>query len=122
MGGKTIQQLGFGYVLFPVLGNAVVLVTLAVLINGAFRWRRYPTVLTKGARAATTSAQIDAGAPTHEEIVAAVKSLDSFVDISEEDLVRLTDLLTRRNRRLEPKTISRNTATHVNHFGGAQHN
>ncbi len=42
MGGSAIEQLGFGFVLFPVLPNALVLVGLAVLLNGPFPARRYP--------------------------------------------------------------------------------
>ncbi len=98
MGGNAIHQLGFGFVWFPVLSNAVVMVMFAVLLNSAFRWRRYPAILTPSPKPAVSSAQVDEGVPTHEEIVAALKSLDSFVDISEEDLVRLTERLTRRTR------------------------
>lgn len=83
MGGEAIHQLGFGFVLVPVLANALVMVLLAVLLNSFFPWRRYPASLI---RPTPDSEPQD---PSHTEIIAAVRSLDSFVDITEEDLVRL---------------------------------
>jgi len=94
MGGETIRSLGFGYVLLPVLANAAVMVALAIAYNFAFRWRRYPAILSRPPKpkgeVKTTSTVPQ---PTHEEVAAAIRSLDSFVDISEEDLLRLVRAL-----------------------------
>lgn len=95
MGGSAVRDLGFGFILFPVLTNALVLVVLAVILNGAFRWRRYPAFLNADNRPAHPASN-PAVSPTHEEVVTAIRSLDSFVDISEEDLLRLTERLSRR--------------------------
>ena len=84
------MDLGFKFVLTPVLANAVAMVLLAVLINYAFRWRRYPASLHH--RKPTSVPE-----PTHEEVVNALRSLDSFVDVSEHDLLQLVQLL--RNKR-----------------------
>ncbi|MCE7982008.1 MAG: hypothetical protein DYG89_12500 [Caldilinea sp. CFX5] len=93
MGGNAIRQLGLRFVLFPVLANALVMVTLAVLLNRAFPWRRYPI----GWHVAPPKPLTATGTtPTHAEVVAAIKSIDSFVDISEEDLLRLTEILSKR--------------------------
>ena len=91
LGGRAIRDLGFQFVLFPVLANAVAMVLLAVLINFAFGWRRYPAAL----RRSTAPA---AAAPTHAEVLAAIRSLDSFIDIDETDLVRLATLLSNHPR------------------------
>lgn len=45
IGGSAIRQLGFWFVLFPVFTNALVMVVLAVVINNAFKGRRYPVGL-----------------------------------------------------------------------------
>ncbi|MEI6211623.1 MAG: HPP family protein [bacterium] len=90
MGGKAIHALGYGFVIFPVLVNAVIMVLLAVLINFAFRWRRYP------ASRRSVRSCIVAPVSTHAEVLAAVRSLDSFVDITEQDLVQLTETLSHR--------------------------
>lgn len=92
MGGSAIHQLGFSFVLFPVLTNAVVMVLLAVLINYAFHWRRYPNAF-HHRPAPQPSIAKDESSPTHEDIIAAIRSRDSFVDISEDELIELVELL-----------------------------
>lgn len=69
------------------------MVTLAILINSVFKWRRYPAILNRPAPSPVREPTTETPPPTHEEVLAAVKSLDSFVDISEEDLLRLVELL-----------------------------
>lgn len=93
MGGSAIHQLGFRFVLFPVLTNAVVIVALAVLINGAFKWRRYPASLNRSSKSPLAEPTEEELALTHQRVREVVRSLDSFVDISEDDLVRLAELL-----------------------------
>lgn len=83
IGGPAVHALGFRYVLCPVLLNAAVMVALAVALNYPLTWRRYPAALRPPAP----------DAPTHAEVVAAVRSLDAFVDVSEDDLLRLVALL-----------------------------
>jgi CBS-domain-containing membrane protein len=93
MGSETIRNLGFGYVLLPVLANAAVMVALAFVYNFAFRWRRYPAILSRPPEPVGAGRSVAGELPTHEEVAAAVRSLDSFVDISEEDLLRLVQVL-----------------------------
>lgn len=90
-GGETIRALGFHFVFFPVLANALVMVALAVAFNAFFGWRRYPAIFNRAARAAPATPA--APRPSHEEVVEALRALDSFVDITEEDLVRLYQIL-----------------------------
>ncbi|SKA77961.1 HPP family protein [Prosthecobacter debontii] len=94
IGGPMIRELGFGFIVWPILINALWMVLLAILLNAAFRWRRYPAkwVRPKAAQPTAPTPQ----EPTHEEIVHALKSLDSFVDITEDDLLRLCQILSRR--------------------------
>lgn len=89
MGGPAIRALGLHYVFVPVMMNAVMMVAIAILFNGGFSWRRYPAALV---RSPATSGEAPA-APTHDDVVAAIRSLDSFVDVSEDDLLRLTEKL-----------------------------
>lgn len=89
IGGPAIHDLGYGFVLFPILINATLMVALAVLINVCFSWRRYPAFLNRRPAPRTPLRP----GPSHEEIVAALKRLDSFVDITEDDLVRLCQML-----------------------------
>jgi CBS domain-containing membrane protein len=43
--GDTVHQLGFHYVLTPVMWNASVILLVALVFNYPFRWRRYPVAL-----------------------------------------------------------------------------
>ena len=96
MGGEAIRDLGLTFVLFPVLTNALVMVLLAVLINSPFPWRRYPASLNAPHLPSRVTARTSSET-AHEEVLAAIRSLDSFVDISEEDLTYLAELLTRHS-------------------------
>jgi CBS-domain-containing membrane protein len=43
VGGDVVHQLGFQFVLTPVLLNATTILLVALLFNYPFPWRRYPT-------------------------------------------------------------------------------
>lgn len=90
IGGKVVEQWGYTYVLFPVLTSAVLLVILASVINAPFPWRRYPSLLARPVKPATAKPP---ASPSHDQILAAMRELDTFVDISEEDLVQLVERL-----------------------------
>lgn len=97
IGGPAIHDMGFHFVLFPVLTNAALIVAIAVLFNYAFRWRRYPVAL---------APVRDADLPpryTHTEIEAAMRELGSFVDIREEDLLRLLSIIEENQKTTRPK-------------------
>ena len=107
LGGASVHSLGYQYVLTPVLMNVVILFALAVAFNYAFAWRRYPAYL------ARMSKRKEAGAPQapspieHSDFVYALSQLDSYVDVSEEDLLRIYTLATgqAQRRHLTPGQI-----------------
>jgi CBS-domain-containing membrane protein len=87
LGGETVHALGYGYVLSPVLLNVVVLLTVAVAFNYPFAWRRYPQCWHRRSSAAA-GADEERMIP-HGNLVYALSQLDTFVDVSEEDLQRI---------------------------------
>jgi CBS domain-containing membrane protein len=87
--GPAVHDLGWSFVWRPVMLDALCIVAVAVLFNWPFPWRRYPAALVRRPAPAPAAA----GGPTHEEIVAAMRSIDTFIDVSEDDLVRLYRLL-----------------------------
>lgn len=93
VGGAGVRSLGYGFVVRPVLLNVVTILAVAVLFNGLFPWRRYPSVL---ARRRTSPAVAAERAPTHDDVVAALREIGSFVDITEEDLAHLYRMLAAR--------------------------
>jgi CBS-domain-containing membrane protein len=87
LGGETVHALGYGYVLSPVLLNVVVLLSVAVAFNYPFAWRRYPQCWHRRSSEAADTAE-DRMIP-HGNLVYALSQLDTFVDVSEEDLQRI---------------------------------
>lgn len=49
VGGEAVHQLGYQYLLTPVLFNAVTILLIAVLFNYPFHWRRYPAIFRRQA-------------------------------------------------------------------------
>ncbi len=91
--GNEIHRLGFGYVLNPVLLNVLSMLVLALLFNNAFPWRRYPAALMKRHHHVQASGRLpEQSELTQEDFEAAMHKLNTFVDISSEDLIELVDL------------------------------
>lgn len=88
IGGTAVTSRGFAFVVEPVLLNAVLMVAIAVAFNWFFPWRRYPRRL---ALDRTPPAAVNAA--EHARVLAALRSMDSFIDITEDDLVLLAHLL-----------------------------
>ena len=111
--GQAIHELGYRFIVFPILTNATAMIFAAILINGAFRWRRYPAALIEPVEPLPPDHTFDESLPTHDEILAALRSLDSFVDISEDDLLRLTSLLAHRrdDKKCQDSTAPRSAPT-----------
>ncbi len=87
LGGETVHALGYGYVLSPVLLNVVVLLAVAVVFNAPFAWRRYPQSWHRRSKAGAAPAP-EPMIP-HSNLVYALSKIDTFVDVSEEDLQRI---------------------------------
>ncbi|HET9700085.1 MAG TPA: HPP family protein [Burkholderiales bacterium] len=102
IGGPAVQQLGYGFLATPVLLNVVTLILAATAFNSLFPWRRYPASLARLPGDAPPSAPVAYGPITHEDFVYALSELDSFIDVSEEDLVRIYQLATRHARAAQP--------------------
>lgn len=98
IGGTQIRDLGFEYLVNPVLLNTLTIFALALLFNWFFDWRRYPACLT--AKTSKTADQHETYAPiSHADLVYALSQIDSFIDVSEADLLRIYRLATGRKVR-----------------------
>jgi CBS-domain-containing membrane protein len=97
IGGDAVTALGYGYVLAPVLENVLLLSAAGFLFNFPFRWRRWPAALVRAPVTAPPPAPVAGAGPTleHADLVYALTEIDSFIDVSEGDLLRIYDLATR---------------------------
>ncbi|MBK9956111.1 MAG: HPP family protein [Rhodocyclaceae bacterium] len=98
MGGDTVRALGYGFVAAPVMLNVLIILSVAIVFNFLFPWRRYPVFLMR----AMAPARPEPGyaAISHEDFVYALTQMDSFIDVSEEDLLRIYALATGRHQDL----------------------
>ncbi len=94
MGGTAVHDLGYYFVLYPVLLNAFVMLLLAIAINYPFTWRRYPAFLVR--RNEATGTNSPPASEVHGHVLAAFRSVDSFIDVSEDDLLYLAENIAAR--------------------------
>ena len=96
IGGAQIHALGFEYLITPVLVNTVAILITALLFNYAFKWRRYPSYLASKNRKLIATTEVY-GPINHADLVYALSEIDSFIDVTEEDLLRIYQLATGRD-------------------------
>ena len=89
LGGTAITDLGYSFVAVPVAVNMLTLLVAAFLINLPFRWRRYPSAFQWQRRAALPP-NVD-----RSDLRFALSEMKTFMDISEDDLMRIYELARR---------------------------
>ncbi|WP_027329296.1 HPP family protein [Marinimicrobium agarilyticum] len=93
IGGASVHELGYQYLITPVLWNSLALLAVAVLFNSVFPWRRYPAHWGhRSARRAQMKAPATPVVLSQEDLSAAMSQLNSYVDITTEELVELMQL------------------------------
>ncbi|WP_024851932.1 HPP family protein [Hydrogenovibrio kuenenii] len=104
--GDAVHQLGYGFMVTPVLLNIVIIFGVAMLFNSLFYWRRYPAYLQQTQKQVPV-AHSDFDPLSHQDFIEALKEIDSFVDINEYDLNRILDLVyhSQKTHSLTPKDI-----------------
>jgi CBS-domain-containing membrane protein len=96
IGSEKLHQLGFEYEYAPILLNAATILLVAIVFNGLFKWRRYPAHL--HLKRSTVEPMGKGYEPiNHEDFVYALSHIDTFVDVTEEDLLEIYKLATRRH-------------------------
>jgi CBS domain-containing membrane protein len=82
LGGAALRAEGLGFVGVVVL-NAVVLVVMALVVNNLLPGRRYPL--------AFTPRPLTPGKPVfrEEDLLAALRSMEGYIDVSPDDLERI---------------------------------
>ncbi|MEZ0276609.1 MAG: HPP family protein, partial [Roseimicrobium sp.] len=93
VGGNAIHTMGFQFVLWPVMINVIIMLLVAVLFNWPFSWRRYPAILSRSKH--PLKPHPSGAVNEHEDIVKALRDLDSFVDVTETDLIALSRKIAR---------------------------
>lgn len=111
LGGESVEQLGYAFLVTPVLENGLVILGVAVLVNLPFRWRRYPVGLARP-RAEAESGSREKAMIAHSDLVYALSQLDSFIDVSEQDLIRIYTLAVHHSHSPVPCHLQGEACTH----------
>ncbi|TCK08787.1 HPP family protein [Marinobacterium mangrovicola] len=107
VGGESVHALGYAYLFTPVLLNLICMLSVAVLFNALFHWRRYPAVLARRpANAGVPVMDRQSSMLTHEDLAAAMEKLDSYVDVTSEELAQLFDLAVEHAAQSRQESIS----------------
>ncbi|WP_018874901.1 HPP family protein [Thioalkalivibrio sp. ALJ7] len=105
LGGESVEALGPWFLLHPVLTSVGLMMIVAVAINYPFPWRRYPASLNpvpdKGG--SPPLAALEQAGLGRDDLEYAMRELNLYLDLSEDDLARLY-LLARRHH-LAPDPI-----------------
>lgn len=108
LGGGTVHALGYGYVLSPILLNTLVILAVAVAFNYPFAWRRYPQCWHR--RSEASAAPVGESMIPHSSLVYALSQIDTFVDVSEEDLQRIYALALGQHHEAAPAAVQAQAA------------
>ncbi len=120
VGGETAHQLGYQYVLTPVMVNVTAIIIVAVIFNYFFKWRRYPAYLAQ-LPPQVTKEEIDDmrnEVISHEDFVYALSEFDSFLDISENDLLTIYDLVIKHHH---AKPLSHQHLKHGHYYSNGEY-
>ena len=88
LGGDAVHALGYGYAFNPVLIDVVILLAVAMTFNYPFAWRRYPQSWHRRWSVKVSDTAEKSMIP-HSSLVYALSQIDTFVDVSEEDLQQI---------------------------------
>jgi len=89
LGGAEIQELGYHYILSPVLINVVILLLLALLINNLVPGRSYPTNALSNLESKQKKLGVQTSLYNQDDLETALSEIDSYIDISRADLHRI---------------------------------
>lgn len=93
IGGSEIYALGYHYLIMPILINVLAILFMAVVFNAFFHWRRYPAHINKRLRESKQTQPAERQFElTQEDFAAAMQELNSYVDVTAENLTELLEL------------------------------
>jgi len=92
MAGAGVHALGYHYVLTPVLINVAVILSVALLFNFLFAWRRYPVALMRYGRKTSEQNTAQGESLSREDLEYALKQMNQYVDVSNDELEKIYHL------------------------------
>lgn len=108
LGGQQVRALGYGFLVTPVLVNVLIILAVAVAANYPFRWRRYPAWLSAAPEVpgVVHDAHPEKCMIAHSDLVYALSEIDSFIDVTEEDLLQIYHLAVRHTHTARQASVA----------------
>ena len=108
IGGAQVHELGYQFVLTPVMVNALIMLLAAIAVNYAFPWRRYPASFKRQPGKPDAQNMSAASKLMHNDFEYALRELGTYVDVSEADLSKIYQLAVKHAWQLsdQPAQIS----------------
>lgn len=92
IGGPAIYELGYFYVLSPILLNVLIIFIVAFIFNGFFPWRRYPAAAMMRFTDLQPTTEHHSSMVEKQAIEQAIADMDLVMDVTTEDLQRVIKL------------------------------
>ncbi len=100
VGGAGVHDLGYWFVLTPVLMNVLVLFAVAMTFNFLFSWRRYPAVLTNYSHKTSGPEKQNEDRLSRDDLEYAIRQMNLYIDVNDDDLEKIYQLARNHNTRL----------------------
>ena len=94
--GSGVHNLGYLYLVTPVLINVAIIFAVAILFNYLFPWRRYPKAMMSYSRKPAPRDKPAEEGLSREDLEYALQQMNLYVDVAHEDLEQIYHLA--RNR------------------------
>lgn len=119
MAGAGVHALGYHYVLTPVMINVGVILSVALLFNFLFSWRRYPIALMHYGKKSVEQAKPEGENLSREDLEYALNQMNQYVDVSQDDLEKIYQLARSRFKSvLTPDQIRLGASYSNGEYGG----
>jgi len=92
IGGPQLHELGYGYLLTPILINVIIIFIVAMAFNNLFPWRRYPTSMMRFSEAPISSQTEVTRSVDKQAIEQALQEMNLVIDVTNDELQRLFTL------------------------------
>lgn len=98
LGSAQMHQMGYQFITMPVVLNALLLLAMALLVNNLLPGRRYPFSLSlpgkKEGTVATADKTLGKLSFDQNDLLAALRNIGGYIDVTGEDLNRIYSLAT----------------------------
>jgi len=103
IGGSSIHAMGYEFLLYPLLINLLVMLSLAFIINNGFHWRRYPLFLNATVRNETNEKHLF----EIDDLYHVLEEENVFIDASAEELMHIYNVARDSAKTRHKKLVSR---------------